>query len=122
MSLLTRRSSLLLFPAALTAAALDADPAAVAEPDDIGAVFRVHNQRVEALEARRARWATRNQKIFTERDLLTIEGTASPVRFRAQDKLEFVVRCLMRPRGFDAMPLPPPLWRDPLNFELLRVD
>jgi len=44
------------------------------------------------------------------------------VRFRAEDKLEFVVRCLMRSRGFDAMPLPPPLWLDPLNFELLRAD
>ena len=52
----------------------------------------------------------------------TSEGLASPIRFRGTDRLEFVVRCLMQPRGFERLPLPPSLWRDPLNFELLRVD
>jgi len=66
---LTRRSAFLLFPAALAAS----QEASVAEPDDIGAVFRANGPKVEPLEARRARWVTRNQKIFTERDLLTIE-------------------------------------------------
>ncbi len=108
--------------------ALVASPAAAEEepkePDDIGAVFRrlPATGELTPLESRRARWAKRQQKVFTERDLLHIEGLASPVRFRRADRLEFVVRCLMQPRGFERLPLPPTLWRDPLNFELLRVD
>jgi hypothetical protein len=28
----------------------------------------------------------------------------------------------MRPRGFETFPMPLALWRDPLNFDLMRVD
>ena len=108
-------------PAAFTsrAASVQDEPA---EPDDIGAVFRLASGRLEPLETRRARWATRQHKVFSERDLLQIDNLASSVRFRRAGQLEFVVRCLMQPRGFERLPLPPTLWRDPLNFELLRVD
>ena len=100
----------------------DDTSAAASEPDDIGAVFRLRAGKLEALESRRARWAKRHQKVFTERDLLNLEGVASSVRFKRGEALEFVVRCLMQARGFERFPMPPTLWRDPLKFELLRVD
>ncbi|MSQ69658.1 MAG: hypothetical protein EXR83_16015 [Gammaproteobacteria bacterium] len=105
-------------------AAAAAEDEAPKEPDDIGAVFRrlPSTGELTPLESRRARWAKRQQKVFTERDLLHIDGLASPIRFRRADRLEFVVRCLMQPRGFERLQWPPTLWRDPLNFELLRVD
>ncbi len=109
-------------PAAMLGARPPVDDQAPPEPDDIGAVFRLRAGKLEPLESRRARWAKRQQKVFTERDLLNVEGLASPIRFNTADKLEFVVRCLMRPRGFENLPLPPALWRDPLSFDLLRVD
>src|SRR5215813_10482726 len=85
------------------------DPPTGSEPDDIGAVFRLRSGRLEPLESRRARWAKRHQKMFTERDLLNVEGIASTVRFKRGEPLEFVVRCLMQPRGFERLPLPPSL-------------
>jgi hypothetical protein len=117
--MMNRRFALGLVTAGAAAAAPDDAPL---EPDDIGAVFRLRAGKLEPFESRRARWAKRHQKMFTERDLLQVEGVASAVRYRRGEPLEFVVRCLMQARGFERLPVPPSLWRDPLEFELLRVD
>lgn len=108
--------------ALLAARPTDDDDAALPEPDDIGAVFRLRAGKLDPLESRRARWSKRHQKVFTERDMLNVEGVASPVRFRRGEPLEFVVRCLMQARGYERFPVPPALWRDPLKYDLLRVD
>src|SRR6187549_2782432 len=103
-------------------AARPTDDTPAPEPDDIGAVFSLRAGKLEPLESRRAQWARAHRKVFTQSDLLQVEGLASPVRFPRAARLEFVVRCLMRPRGFESFPMPPALWRDALNFDLLRVD
>jgi hypothetical protein len=100
---------------------LAAGSVALLEPEDIGAPFLYEageTPKITPLETRRGTSGTR-QGLFNGREIIEIPGAASPVRFRAGETPEFVVRCLLPVRSFERQVL---MLKDPTNFELYRLN
>jgi len=96
--------------APVAAAAVGAQAASAgAEPEDIGVVCVLTGPNAwKPLEMHRARFQNQNRALARDREMLTVPGLASPVRFKEGERPEFVVTVLlpmMLPTSFELFPL-----------------
>lgn len=78
------------------------------DPEDIGVVYRLDsNTQWTPLEMHRAQFRNDRRALRGDREMLTIRGTSSPVRFKEGQEMVFVVHVLqpmMLPTTFELFP------------------